>query len=228
MSRLVVLVDNEPGEGLRSEWGWSAYIETDKWKVLFDADTDPGALKHNVEALNIQLEDLDFSILSHYHGDHYGGFEYVGKVKPGLKVYVPPDKIDYLRNWGLNPIPVYEAKEVAENAWLTGPVGSIWGIQEQAFAFYVNGRGLIVVVGCSHPGADKLASKAKEVSGKDLYMVIGGYHSPSKRTLDNLAEMSRYVCPAHCSGRRAKDYVRREYPDQYCEVRTGSTFILTE
>ncbi len=230
MSRIVVLVDNEPGEGLRAEWGWSAYIETENWKALFDADTNPKILEHNVNALGINLSDLNFSVLSHHHGDHYGGFEYVGRAKPGLKVYAPPGRIDYLKSWGLNPVTIYEAESIAENAWLTGPIGSsIWGIQEQSFAFYVNGRGLIVVVGCSHPGADKLALKAREISGKeDIYMVIGGYHSPSTRVLDNLARISRYICPAHCSGRRAKEYVRRKYPDQYCEVRTGSTFILTE
>ncbi len=224
----MVLVDNEPGEGLRSEWGWSIYIETDRWKSLFDADTNPRVLEHNTRALGISLSDLDFSILSHHHGDHYGGFEYVGKVKPGLMVYVPPGRVEYLRNWGLNPVPVYEAERVTDNAWLTGPMGSsIWGIQEQALALYVEEKGLVVVVGCSHPGADKLASKAIEVSGiDDVYMVIGGYHGPSARTLDNLARLSRYVCPAHCSGRRAKDYVRRKYPDQYCEVRTGSVFVL--
>ena len=226
--RILVLVDNEPAEGLKAKWGWSAYIETTSWKALFDADTDPRVLEHNAKVLGVKLEELDFSILSHHHGDHYGGFEYIGRVKPELKVYTPPGRTDHLRKWGLNPIPLNGPEEVGKNAWITGPIRSgFWGIREQAFSFYIDGKGLIVVVGCSHPGADKLVAKAKEVSGiEDVYMVIGGYHGPSREVLDNLARMSRYICPAHCSGGRAKAYVRRTYPDQYCEVRTGSLFML--
>lgn len=226
--RILVLVDNEPGEGLKAEWGWSAYLETAHWKALFDADTNPKVLEYNAKALGVRLEELDFSILSHHHGDHYGGFEYVGKVRPGLKVYTPPRRNDHLKRWGLNPIPLNGPEKVGEDAWITGPISSGFrGIQEQAFSFYIDGKGLIVVVGCSHPGADKLVAKAMEVSGKeDVYMVIGGYHSPPKRIIDNLARMSRYVCPAHCSGERAKAYTRKKYAEQYCEVRTGSLFTF--
>ena len=224
-SKITILVDNEPGDNLKNSWGFSAYVETDKWTTLFDADTDPTVIKYNVEHLKIDLDKIDFAVLSHHHGDHYGGFEYIGSRRPGLKIFVPPGSLGYLEKWGLKPEVVYKPIKVAEDAWLTGPLKS-WGLHEHAFAFHLNGKGLIVLVGCSHPGVDKLALKAREISGKDVYWVIGGYHSPSMKTLDNLANISQYISPAHCSGEQAKTYVRTRYPEKYRYVHTGSIIEL--
>lgn len=113
-------MDNEPGNNLRNSWGFSAYIETDKWTVLFDADTDPLVLKYNVEHLKLDLAKVNFAVLSH----HYGGFEYIGLERPGLKLFIPPGSAKYLEKWGLRPETVYKPVEVAEEAWLTGPLRS--------------------------------------------------------------------------------------------------------
>ena len=224
-AKLVVLVDNVGNKGLKPAWGWSAYVETNSWKALFDADSDPKVLEHNCRALGIDLGSLDFAILSHYHGDHYGGFRYVGRVSKKLKVYVPPGNPTLLRKWGLEPVVVNEPLEVADNAYLTGPLTSEFlGIEEQAFAFKVEGIGVIVVVGCSHPGVDRLALKATELFNvNEVYLVIGGYHEPPKEVLDNLALIAKYIAPAHCSGSWAKDYVRSKYLSKYLEVKTGLT-----
>ncbi len=40
------------------------------------------------------------------------------------------------------------------------------------------------------------------------------------------ANYSRYVCPAHCSGREARQYVASRYPNKYCEVKTGTRLNL--
>lgn len=220
--RIKVLVDNEPGEGLRSEWGWSALIETDRWRALFDADTDPLVLEYNSRRLGVDWR-LDFGFLSHWHVDHYGGFEYLGRVSPGLKVYVPPGGSDALAGWGLNPVVVDEPLPVAEDAWASGPLGRIG---EQALGILVEERGLVVVVGCSHPGVDALASRLSEVAGEEVYMVIGGFHEPSKETLDRIASISRLICPAHCTGSRAKEYLKLKYAGKTCRVKTGSIFTV--
>lgn len=226
-AEITILVDNAPGNNLKNSWGFSAYIETDKWIVLFDADTQPDVLRYNIRKLDIDLSKVDFAVLSHHHADHYGGFRYIGLARPNLKVFVPPGSTDYLKKWGLNPKIVYNEIEVAEDAWLTGPLKSWgWGIPEQAFSFYIRGRGVIVLVGCSHPGADNLASKAKEVSKKDIYWIVGGFHSPSKKTLDNLANISKYISPAHCSGDNAKMYIKEFFPSKYIQVQTGSLIKL--
>jgi len=216
--KLTVLNDNEGAPGFKNSWGWSILLESEEWQILFDADSDPRVIEYNVKRLNISLENLDFAVLSHYHGDHYGGFKYVGKIKPGLKIFAPPKSIFFFKDWGLTLIPIDKPQRIAKDVWSTGAFG--W-IKEHAIGVKVDEVGLVVVVGCSHPGVDKLALKAKEISGEDIYMTIGGYHSPSKKALDNLALLSKYICPAHCSGSSAKNYVKSKYPEKFCHVRTG-------
>ena len=223
---LTVLNDNEPGEGLKNDWGWSVLLESERWKILFDANTDPDVIEYNISKMNINLKNLDFAFLSHYHGDHYGGFEYIGKVVHALKIYVPPGNSNFLKDWGLRPVEINKASKLDEDLWVSGPMGFF--IKEQALGIKVEKVGLIVIVGCSHPGADNLASKLKEISGENVYLVIGGYHSPSHKVLDNLAKFSKYICPAHCSGSEAKNYVRTKYPEKYYYIKTGDRIKIPE
>ena len=228
--RITVVVDNEPGEGLLNEWGWSVYIESEKWTILFDADTSPRVLKYNFEKLKLDPKKITFAFLSHHHGDHSGGFEYIGREVPGLKVFVPPGVRNYLRDWGLDPVRVDGALVLVEDAWSTGPLWSIRGysLYEHALAVKVDNVGLVVFVGCSHPGVDKLVEKAKKITGEEVYYVIGGYHKPSKRTLDNLAKLTKYMSPAHCSGDEAKNYVKNTYLEKYIPVKTGTVLEFGE
>ena len=226
-AKITIVVDNMPGKGLKNSWGFSALVEADNWSILFDADTDPSVIEYNIKKLNIDLNKISFAILSHHHGDHYGGFKYIGKIRPNLKVYIPPGSAEYLIRWGLKPQKVEKPLKLFDDAWLTGSLKSWkWGISEHAFSFYIENKGLIVLVGCSHPGADKLAAKAREISGYNVYWVVGGYHSPSYNVLDKLAEFSAYISPAHCSGDAAREYVKTKYPKKYVEVRTGTIVNL--
>ncbi len=222
--RLVILDDNVGSPGLLNEWGWSVFIVGDEWVALFDADTDSKVIEYNAEKLGVDLGRLDYAFLSHHHGDHSGGFKYIGRLKPGLKIYVPPGDTWYLSSWGLKPVIVSEAMSVAEDAWSTGPLRS-YSLYEHALAINVDNHGLVVIVGCSHPGVDNLTYRAREVSGiSSVYLVMGGFHGPTHEELDNIAKVSKHIAPAHCSGEDAKEYVRRKYGDKYVGVRTG--FIL--
>ncbi len=223
--RLVVTVDNRAKEGLRKEWGWSAYIEAHGYKVLFDGGASTSTLKFNAERLGLNLSHLDFAVLSHHHGDHYGGFRYVGEVAEGLRVYSPPGELEYLRKWGLNPVPVTDPLKVGKGLWLTGPLSGGW-ILEQALAISTR-EGLVVVVGCSHPGVHRLVRAARDVSGLDLFLVVGGFHMPSEQVLDELAGMSKKICPTHCSGDKSLKYLRKRYPEKLCEALAGSVLTFS-
>ena len=221
--RLVVINDNEPNPPLLSDWGWSVYVESRDWALLFDAGARPEVIENNVRVLGVDLGRVGVAFLSHYHADHYGGFEYVGRVRGGLRVFVPEvDRV--LGRWGLVPVVATQPVEIFRDVVTTGVMSGM-GVNEHALVIRLDNHGPVVIVGCSHPGIDNIVRRVYELFG-ELYLVIGGFHGPSRYQLDFVAEHSRYVCPAHCSGRVARRYVASRYPDKYCDVRTGTVLEL--
>ncbi|MGC8630182.1 MAG: MBL fold metallo-hydrolase [Thermoplasmata archaeon] len=221
--KIYVLNDNEPEKGLKNDWGWSAYIESEKWTIIFDADTTPDIIEHNAAKLNLNLKKLNFAFLSHYHHDHYGGFEYVGKIINNLKVFTPEDS-DMLKKWNLEPVYLDSSKKIEEDVFSTGPLAK-GKLKEHAMIINVDNYGSIVIVGCSHPGIANIVDKALEISAP-VHMVIGGFHYPPQSQLDDIAAKVRYICPAHCSGNNAKNYVKSHYSEKFCVVKTGSIIEL--
>ena len=221
-TRIAVIVDNESNSGLLSDWGLSIYVESTSWRALFDAGSSPSILRHNAKKLGIDLHSIDFAVLSHYHYDHSNGFRLVGKLKHGLPIYVPPGPSYQLEEIGLKPIVVKKTTEVCEGVYVVGPLEAWENFYEIALAIKIKDRGLVLLVGCSHPGVDKIALKAREDLGINVYHVIGGFHGPSKEILDNLAKIATYISPSHCTGNTAKNYLNQKYPEKYREVRTGT------
>ncbi len=222
-TKVTIIVDNKPSEGLKNDWGFSAYIETDEHVFLFDADTNLSVVEYNVKKLNIDLNKIEFAVLSHHHHDHYGGFAYIGKVVPGLKLYVPPGSTKMYEEWGLSPIVNEKTTEIIKDVYIVGPLEAWEGFYEEALAIKVDDKGIVLVVGCSHPSADKLAFEAREKIGEDIYHILGGFHNPSHSVIDNLAKYSKYISPAHCSGVEAQEYTKRTYPEKFYDIRTGIT-----
>jgi len=76
---------------LTKDWGFSALIEHNGKRILFDTGNDAAIFEHNVKALGLDLAKLDFVVISHRHADHTTGLRYVLKVNPNVTVYVPAD-----------------------------------------------------------------------------------------------------------------------------------------
>ena len=76
---------------MQKDWGFSAYIEYGGKKILFDTGNNADIFAHNVQAKGIDLTKLDFAIISHRHGDHTSGLNYLLKVNPSVKIYAPQE-----------------------------------------------------------------------------------------------------------------------------------------
>ena len=64
------------------EWGFSAMIEADGKRILFDAGSRENTVVQNAKELNINLDNIDNIYLSHNHKDHTGGLITLKKEYP--------------------------------------------------------------------------------------------------------------------------------------------------
>ena len=217
-ARVTVLVDEIAKRPLKGQYGLSLYIETDKWRAIFDTGQSADVLAWNASRLGIDLSKVDFVVLSHEHFDHVGGLGALQALK-GVPVYLPGGS-----NWrlektvesvGLKPVRLLSGKEVAPGAFVTsqqyGPP------YEHALIVNVGGLGGVLIVGCSHPRASRMAAKAAHDTGLAIRYVIGGLHlawSPESEVRTELEALKNIgianLVPLHCSGDKihelAKDY----------------------
>jgi len=93
-----VLADNHAAEGFSSEHGFSAFVECDDTRVLFD--TGGGTLfAENALKLGVHWWETEAVVLSHGHYDHTGGIAHVLSGNSRAKWYWHPDALlpRYLR-----------------------------------------------------------------------------------------------------------------------------------
>jgi 7,8-dihydropterin-6-yl-methyl-4-(beta-D-ribofuranosyl)aminobenzene 5'-phosphate synthase len=76
---------------LQQDWGYSALVEYNGKRILFDTGGNIAALKANVERMHVDLTHLDAVVISHSHGDHTSGLRYVLEKNPGVALYLPDD-----------------------------------------------------------------------------------------------------------------------------------------
>ncbi|NVN90786.1 MAG: MBL fold metallo-hydrolase [Desulfuromonadales bacterium] len=84
--RIRILVDNKAGEGLVEEHGFSAWIEVNGHRILFDTGQG-GALAHNADMLGYDLRQIDKLVLSHGHYDHCGAVAEVVQTAPAARIF---------------------------------------------------------------------------------------------------------------------------------------------
>ncbi len=225
--KVIVLVDNDQYiGGLEKRWGLSIYLKFRNKSFLFDTSSDPISLMKNSIALGVNLRNLDAVVISHKHSDHIGGLKFVSRLKPGLRVYVPFHSgiNDYLKRMGLRVIPVDKTMSIGDDVFVVGELKGGVELYEIALAIKINGK-LFIFVGCSHPGVDKIVDKAvKDINGVP-YLVMGGFHSPSKITLDYLIKTIQWkIIPLHCSGFNTINYLKEKAPNKL--IIGGSGFSL--
>jgi 7,8-dihydropterin-6-yl-methyl-4-(beta-D-ribofuranosyl)aminobenzene 5'-phosphate synthase len=91
-ARITILYDAfGTASAMQRDWGYSALVEFGGRRILFDTGNDPGVLANNAKAQRVDLSRLDFVVLSHRHGDHMGGMEYLLRVNPKVKIYAPKE-----------------------------------------------------------------------------------------------------------------------------------------
>src|SRR5438876_9713299 len=77
--------------GLTRVWGFAALVEYNGKRILFDTGNNADVFANNVRTLGVDLKTIDFVVISHRHGDHTAGLNYLLTVNPGVKIYAPKE-----------------------------------------------------------------------------------------------------------------------------------------
>jgi 7,8-dihydropterin-6-yl-methyl-4-(beta-D-ribofuranosyl)aminobenzene 5'-phosphate synthase len=279
-ARVTILYDafGKPST-LKRGWGYSALIEYGGKRVLFDTGGDSDDFAHNVKTLGIDLTRLDFVVLTHRHGDHTSGLNYVLSLNPGVKVYTPVDaavfgrggglpggalgkliqrKVDSVpedmhyfggnppvdfaprKGWptpwpGANLIQIRQPTEVLPGFFLFSTLSDTPGTREMNELSMVirTPQGIVLMVGCSHPGIEKILEAASKIDSK-IYSVFGGFHlvDITDAEVSRMASSFRdkwkieRMSPGHCTGQFAFAEFIRVYGSKFDHAGLGSVISL--
>ncbi len=268
--RITILYDafGKPS-GMKKDWGYSALVEYGGKRILFDTGNNAEIFAQNVKVSGVDLKKLDFAVISHRHGDHTGGMNYLLTVNPQVKIFAPKEGFgvfgsslpgtfyrqdaslpDYMRYYNGKPpqtmtfgtpwpsanfVLIDGVTEAAPGISVIATVSQTPGtleLRELSLAIETP-KGLILVVGCSHPGIERIV-EASTVLDKHVYAIVGGLHlvttpeSEIARIVTALHDKWKVdrVALGHCTGEPAFAAFQRAFGSQYNYAGLGSVIEL--
>lgn len=95
-------------------------------------------------------------------------------------------------------------------------------------------EGLVIVVGCAHPGIDRIVESASAINPR-VHFIAGGFHlvvasdSDIERLVTALHDTFsvEYVAPGHCTGEPAFTALKKAFGDHYIFAGLGTTLTAT-
>jgi len=232
--RITILYDNTTAvTGGKPDWGFACLVEGMGKTILFDTGTKSALLKENIELLQVDTGKIDLIVISHMHGDHTGGLEWVLSQKKGLTVFLPASAgepyLAKVRQWGGNPVPVSASREICAGVFSTGALPADFNpaFTEQALVI-VREKGVLVLTGCAHPGILAIARRAVDMKLGKPDIALGGFHlaqTADARVMEIIAalkELGVNRCGAtHCTGEAAIGLFRKEFGREFIEMGVG-------
>lgn len=129
-----------------------------------------------------------------------------------------------------NKVVVNDYLEIEPGLFITGPIASE-KLVEQSVVIDLKEKGLVVLVGCTHPGIKKIIDRAIEITGNSkIYGIMGGLHFIDDNAeqltvnIDYLASLNlSFIIPMHCTGLSAmNELVKRFGKDKVVMSQSGS------
>lgn len=143
----------------------------------------------------------------------------------------PAEKLAFGRAWPTgNFKPLAETTEIAPGVWTIAAVSDALGtreLRELSLAIRTP-QGLVLVVGCSHPGIARIVDEAAKID-PNLHLVVGGFHfvNADDAAIAGLvtalkAHNIQYIAPGHCTGEPTFAALLAAYGDRYLYAGVGA------
>jgi len=215
--KITIIYNNFAKDNLAAGWGFSCLIIDGGQKILFDTGDNGKALSNNLEKLGFKAKEIDKIVISHEHHDHTGGLFDLIEINPKVNVYVLSsfsEKIKDRIRQKAKLTEITDSKKIIEKIYTTGLIKN--NPDEQSLILKTT-KGIVVVVGCSHPGVKKILEIAKKY-GK-IHALIGGLHGFSDY---EVLEDIKMIGACHCT-QHIKE-IKEKFPKQFQEIKAGDSF----
>ena len=149
----------------------------------------------------------------------------------------PPEVMRFGAAWpGANFKLVDKNMEIAPNIHLLTLVSDKPGtleLRELSLAISTPG-GMVIVVGCSHPGIEKIVESASAINPR-IHFIVGGFHlvTASDPDIEKIVATLHgrfkveYIAPGHCTGEPAFTALKKAFGDHYLYAGLGTTLTLS-
>jgi len=178
---------------LIGEPGVSYLVRADDTTVLFDVGYNvrgehPSPLLRNMAALGVDVTEIDAVVISHAHEDHMGGTSHMMRRTfalsgqpldlKGIPAYVPVPLSNPTARVTVVDGPLVIAPGVASMGPIPRQLFFLGWTPEQSLAVNVEGKGVVLVIGCGHSTLQRIVDRAEMLFDEPLYGLVGGLHYP--------------------------------------------------
>jgi len=159
-------------------------------------------------------------------------------LPPQMRYYdgKPPEVMKFGTAWqGANFETIEQTTEVAPGVTLIALVSDAPGTRElRELSLAMNTpEGLVLVVGCSHPGIEKIVEAAVAINPK-IHLIAGGLHLVAAqddaiaKTVAALKDVFKVenVAPGHCTGEPTFAALKQAFGDRYIYAGVGTSLLL--
>src|SRR2546429_9389623 len=159
-------------------------------------------------------------------------------LPPEMRYYggKPPEVMKFGTAWqGANIELGDKTTEIAPGITLIALVSDAPGTKElKELSLAVNpADGIVLVVGCAHPGVEKIVEAATAINPK-IRLIAGGFHlvvAPDEVVAKAVAALKdtfkvENIAPGHCTGEPTFAALKQAYRDRYLYAGVGTTLPL--
>lgn len=196
--------------------------------LLFDTGGDFQTLSYNLRFSGWEISEFEALVISHCHYDHTGGLEGVVQQNPRLPVYLPGTGMHGHTAAGHSLENAHESgrdpERIFPGVWSTGVLQG--SVDEQSLVILTE-KGVVLITGCAHPGIVRIVKTVQERFGREIYLVMGGFHRPPRSAAVELRRLGvQHAAPSHCTGAAATSALREAFGDGFIKSGVGRTVTV--